>query len=276
MNISSAYSRLRWFACVGGAFSVLAACAPGMSSGIETPEKPEVQAMLREADALRARGLKTEATSRYREAMEASQSGVRAHVELAAILAEEGRYAEASKILDRAIARQPKSLAVLHQQGRLALMQGQSETALAAAEKGLKLSASDTRLLNVKGVALDQSGKHSDAQPHYRQVMKEAAVEDERLAATNNLALSLVAGGEPEEAIQLLEPMVKNAKDPRALRQTLGLAYGIAGQDDKAYELGLLDMDLASVTANLLLYKRLREGELPMTLLFRPAEGTKP
>src|SRR5690606_13099391 len=122
----------------------LAACQHTQGGGgLTQPEKPEVQAMLREAAAMQASGDESGAKASYQAALQASQSGVHAHLALAGILMKEANYAAAEEILAQAAKRQPQSLEVLQQQGRIALMQGQAETALQVAEKGIKLSPQD-------------------------------------------------------------------------------------------------------------------------------------
>ena len=98
-------------------------------------------------------------------------------------------------------------------------------------------------------------GDHRGAQARYLEAMKFAP---EVLSLRNNLAISLALSGDYDAAIGHLAEI---AGDPGATarnRQNLALVYGLAGDVEKAAEIGRLDLDESEVRNNLAYYARLR------------------
>lgn len=259
------------------AMSSLSACdyfkkTPAPETVAIIADPAEVQPLLHQADALRAQGKTAEAKQVYAEAAALSTSAIRAHLALAEISEAERNYQESQKWLDEAATRQPSNLALRHQMARLALLQGNSARALELSTQALKAAPEDHRLRNVQAVAHDQLGQHAEAQTLYAQMLTEIMPDTQREATSNNYALSLIATGNSREAIELLRPLVQQSSNPAPLRQTLALAYGAAGDEDRAYETGLMDLDVASVAANMEFYRKLKAGEINPSVLFQPAQ----
>lgn len=258
------------FAVLCVAFLTVAACQP-------KPGAPVAQAatggnerqLLMQADAERALGNDKLAAEHYLRAAEQSKGAVRAHLELAAIYRTQGEQDKALDILQRAHALNPSYGEVLKEYARQALLMGKDALALEKATDGLKQNPQDVRLLNIRGIANDRAGKHKEAQEDYRAALGFSTSPMDREYTTNNLALSLVADGRYAEAVTLLEAALPKAQNKAVLRQLLALAYGAAGNADKAYELGLKDLTLPQIQENLRFYEQLREGKTDKGVLFR-------
>lgn len=252
----------------------LAGCA---SAGADkapmlAPLTTQERALLAKGDAARALARHDEAMEYYRQAAAASAGATRAHLELAALQRREGRLKEAETILAEAYALNPRSYSVLRDYAELALYNGDDALAARLAQEGLARLPGDVRLLNVRGVVLDRAGRHKEAQRHYARAMTHSHTEKEREAAANNRILSLIASGDYERAIRAAQTSLPRARDKPAMRRLLALAYGVRGEVDKAYDIGLQDLDIAQASENLRFYRQLRRGETPMRSLFMPAE----
>lgn len=248
----------------------IAACQPKPGGpAANAPSRENEKHLLAQADAERALGNYDRAEEHYRQAAEQSRGGVRAHLELAAIYRMQGKQDRALEILRRANGLNPDHAEVVKEYARQALLVGQNALARELASDGLKQNGEDVRLLNIRGVAYDREGEHRKAQADYRKALEHSAALIDREYTLNNLALSLVADGRYTEAVKLLEAALPKAQNKPALRQLLALSYGVAGNTDKAYELGLKDLNLPQMQENLRFYQQLREGKIDKGVLFK-------
>lgn len=260
-------------------FLSLAACQ--MPFGKETEQTPvvpaavvsdEERALLTQADTARALGRTDEATALYERAA-AMQGGVRAHLELAGLYRAGNRPQEALNILEQAYALSPGNAEVMKEYAQQLLRMNQDDKARDIALLGLTRSPEDVRLMNALGVSFDRAGEHTLAQERYLDAMEVLSGTVDREYTVNNLGLSYVASGDYDKAIALVEPEVTAAANQPALRQLLALAYGAKGDADKAYELGLIDLNVQQVGENLEFYRALRAGDVDATQLFKPVQS---
>lgn len=231
----------------------------------------EEKALLTKGDVARSLGRGGEAQEYYEQAAALSQGAVRAHLELAGMYETAGRQNDALDILQRAYALNPQSVEVLKGLAQQQLRKGNDASAVALATEGLALSPEDVRLLNVRGIAHDRAGDHAAAQQVYEQALAVLTGNVDREYTVNNLALSYIASGHYDKAIALAEPELPKAQNKTVLRQLLALAYGAKGDADRAYELGLMDLNVAQVRDNLAFYRQLGAGEVDSAVLFQPA-----
>lgn len=252
-------------ACLG-----IAACQPKSATSVAAVSSSEKEMqLLAQADAARALGNYELAAEHYRQAAEQSNGTVRAHLELTSIYRMQGKQNKALGILQYAYALNPSHAEVVKEYAKQALLMEENTLAQELASNGLKQNPNDARLLNIRGVAYDRAGEHRNAQNDYRKALEHSAALIDREYTVNNLALSLVADRQYAEAVTLLEMALPKAQNKPALRQLLALAYGVAGNADKAYELGLKDASLPQMQENLHFYRRLREGKIDKSILFK-------
>lgn len=232
----------------------------------------EEQALWAKGDAARALGRHDEAKTYYAESVSLSKGAVRGHLELAALHRRYGEDAAAQSVLEAAYALNPDNVAVIREYAQILLLRGNTARAAELADKGLVHNPRDVRLLNVQGVALDRMGEHKAAQQRYIRAMEQAVTPAERDTTANNQILSLIASGDYDTAISAAQAYMAKTRDKAAMRQLLALAYGVKGETDKAYDLGLQDLNVEQVSENLRFYTQLREGGIPSSGLFVPAE----
>lgn len=136
----------------------------------------------------------------------------------------------------------------------------------------LMLMPEDAAWRNISALLADRAGEHEKAQAIYLAALENKAIgAGEAEYTRNNLALSYLVSGNPRSAIILLKPHVKDAERQKETRQLLALAYGAAGEEDKAYELGLADLSVEEAAENLKFYQQFRADGFKRDVLLRPA-----
>lgn len=114
--------------------------------------------------------------------------------------------------------------------GRARLALGQVDDAFNDFDCALKLDDKNTVAMNGKAVILDARGEHEAAQTLWRKAQE---IDPSNFTMINNLALSYLAQGKKEDAIQLLSQL-DVPKDMPTLTLNLALAYLLNNQPDKA------------------------------------------
>lgn len=111
--------------------------------------------------------------------------------------------------------------------GRARMNMGLQDAALADFDCTLAVDANNVPALNAKGVLLDARGDHDGARKLFSQALE---LDPSDFRALNNLALSHLASGDPEQAIRLL-----SQTDARTMPTlALNLAFARALQGDEA------------------------------------------
>lgn len=106
-------------------------------------------------------------------------------------------------------------------QGKTLLATGKTGDARDIYASAAHRDADNPRAWNGLGVADDLLGKRSEAENAYKRAIDLAPRDP---TATNNLAHLYIANGDPDAAVQLLEPFAGDPKAPVALRQNLDAA----------------------------------------------------
>jgi tetratricopeptide (TPR) repeat protein len=145
---------------------------------------------------------------------------------------------------------------LLRKNGKLLIESGRSQEAIAAYDKLIALEPQNALAYNGKAIAFDHSGNHLAAQDLYKQAL---SIDPGSLTIKNNLAMSLILNNQPQQAIALLDPLVKtgggSTPSAKIMRHNLAMAYGISGQYGKATKLNLMDMSTKQAKENISFYK---------------------
>lgn len=143
-----------------------------------------------------------------------------------------------------------KNSASLTEEGYAALASNHPREAVSIFDQALSINTKNTRAYQGKGIALDQQGKHEDAESAYKAGL---AIDPGAIGIINNLGLSYILRGQYDNAIQLLTP--HSVKEPVHAKviENLAIAYCLKGDEAQAKKL----------------YKnRLKEKELKDNLAF--------
>ena len=250
-------SRLR--SSAGAALAVLAALfLAACSAGASDQGPPRVQVTSESlskaaVDTMKAGDLASAALL-YQRAEELDPKSIEPPLQLGNIWAQLGSPRQAIGAYQRALAIEPRNAEAMRGLGNAQLQIGDAPAAISTLQAAGSIKP-DWRVQNSLDVAYDLSGDFAQAQAAYRQGLQMAPG---NLQLTGNLGLSLALSGNFDESLPMLE---KAASDPQAtprIRQNLALAYGLAGNDQKAAEIAKIDLDPAQVQANLGYYEYLR------------------
>ncbi|ACT06894.1 Tetratricopeptide TPR_2 repeat protein [Dickeya chrysanthemi Ech1591] len=159
----------------------------------------------------------------------------------------------------------PQATAICVGMGRAQLALGRTAAAQQDFDCALRRDAGNATALNGMGVLLDTQGRHDEARRRFEQAL---SIEPGNIAVMNNLALSWLASGQSENAINQLRRADLN--NP-SVRLNLALAWLYQGNEDNARNV-LSQMADASRVDALITHlgarvARLKSGNASETLL---------
>jgi Flp pilus assembly protein TadD len=213
-------------------------------------------AALRLARATRQAGDLATAIPLYRNLTSGRSAAPDVLVEYADALVEGGYPDDAIDVYSRIGTGSWYRLEALLGMARADLKLGDPAAALDYLAKALVLGPRDARVLVDKGVALDTLSRHTEAQACYRAVLSETP---RHVSARNNLALSLALTGQYQEALALIEPLVRSSNATARTRENMALIYGLMGDTDRASVISRVDLDEGSTQANMVFLAAVRE-----------------
>lgn len=184
------------------------------TEGVLSRDPANVEALLRQAEALTALGRDDAAAEAYRRVLAREASPSRAQARVARIGA-----------------------------GRADLAAGRAKEAEAVYAALVGSNPDDPTGHSGLAIAYDQQERHQEAQAEYR---KSLALAD-TAATRSNLGLSLIMSGNATDALTLLRPLAGDASATPRIRHNLAFALEIAGQRDEAKRVLAADMPRADV-----------------------------
>ncbi|HZS84798.1 MAG TPA: tetratricopeptide repeat protein [Stellaceae bacterium] len=217
-------------------------------------DKPNEKAVLRIADATRAGGDPGTAINLYRRAHQLEPKDPVPLARLGATLADQQAYTEASEAYRQALALAPDDADIERGFASVLLAVDQPELALTHLNAALA-HKKDPKIYSLIGVANDLLGRYGVAQRAYAQGLELAP---DNLALRNNLGLSQALAGNFAEATTTLSAAAASPDATARMRQNLALAYGLAGDTEKAAAIARRDLDEQSVKNNIAYYAMLR------------------
>lgn len=212
------------------------------------------EAMKRGNDA-REDGDMKEAATNFMRAGEYQPDKVEPLIALADVLWQEKKASESAKVLEHAHRMDGQNPTILRNLGRAYVAMNEPEKAEHAYLSALELEPNNPRTFNGLAIAYDMKGDHDTAQKHYRDGL---AVDPNNTDLKNNLAYSLITSKKFDEAIAILEPLVKHPNATQRQRSNLALAYGLSGRDEEAKLTLAEDHAPAQVQRNLDTYRQMR------------------
>ncbi len=213
---------------------------------------------LKEAETARARGDLPQAIHDYRDIIKENPKCEKAYFGLGMSLLDSNNIDEAKRTFEQELALFCNSVCAWIGMGSVYLVIDQPENAIHAFERALCSDPRNARAHNGLGIALDMMGDHAAAQANYR-----AAIElsGGNASYESNLGLSLALGGNPREAIRILERLACSPCATPRVRQNLSLAYGMAGDMKRAKEVGKVDLPSDLVKDNITYFESIQETQ---------------
>ena len=218
-------------------------------------DRLQVEPLLRVAHTTRAQGDLATAAGLYRRAHELAPKLTEPLLFLGYTLNQAGATAQAAEAFRRVLEIDERNPEALRGLGLALLHNEQPDLALERFRAALEVEE-DVRLYNAMGVAFDMLGDHHLAHTHYYLGLD---VDPQNLSVRSNLGLSLALAGYYVDAVAVLDQVARSPLATAEHRNTLALAYGLAGDTDMAARTSRIDLDEASVAENLRYFEAVRQ-----------------
>jgi Flp pilus assembly protein TadD len=216
---------------------------------------PDAASTLRIARAARAAGDYASAVNLYRTLAAAGAGGPAVTAELGDTLLEAGSIDDAIETYKSLPRNSPAALRAMLGLEHAYLMLGDLAQASSYADKARAIAPDDPRALVDRGIVLDLTGRHAEAQKSYRAVL--AKLPGHR-AARVDLALSLALTGQYDEAEKIIDPIARSSNSTVRERQNLALIYGLMGNRAEAQKWSRMDLSEAAAAGNLRFFDFIR------------------
>ena len=185
-------------------------------------------------------------------------------IELADVLWQQKKAAESAKVLEHALTMDSQNDTVLRNLGRAYVALNQPAKAQQSYLAALAIDPNSARTLNGLAISYDMGGDYETAEGHYRAGL---ALEPNNVDIKNNLAYSLITAQKYNDAIVMLEPLVKHPAATSRQRSNLALAYGLTGHYDEARLALAIDLAPAQIEQNIATYRQMRGEPAQATAL---------
>lgn len=180
--------------------------------------------------------------------MEIDGRDAEAAVGLSQALRQLDRADEAADVSGRALVVSPDNYDLLMESARAWISKGQGFYAIEPAKKAQAIAPRDWRPVALLAVAMEQTGRESEALAYHQQALTLAPNEP---GAISNLALYYAARGELPKAEQMLRVAASSAGSDARVRQNLALVIGLQGRLAEAEQLARQDLPPEQVSNNL-------------------------
>ena len=221
------------------------------------------------ADAALAAGDTAGAIRMYRDLAREYPFSLEPRIKLGSALLEANAPQEAARVYEGANKLNP-SYEGMTGAGRVYLALRQPGEALEAFDRAVQMRKDDAAAMNGQGVALDQLGRHLEAQKIYLAILDK---DPSDIKVRSNYALSLAFSGKYDDAADILNSLAQVPGADAKIRENLALVYGLAGNPGQAAHFGRMDLDEDSVNSNLKYYGAVRGLNAPKD---KSAELTRP
>lgn len=210
---------------------------------------------LRLADSASAQGDHETAATLYRKEFTDNPDSIDALVGLGRSYRNLGQTRRGEQALREALSRREDDAEILLELGRTQLADGRAVEALGTLKRARAEAPRDLRIITARGIALDQLGRHDEAQTAYRKGLK---IDPTDFALLSNLGLSRGLSGAPGAGIEILRELVRDSEATPRTRGNLALLYGLAGREREARATLAVDLEEARIDENIAYYRELR------------------
>lgn len=161
----------------------------------------------------------------------------------AQLAVQKGQLAEGLRLAEKAVELSPRDVGYRMLLGDLYIKNGRFASAESAFGDVLTLDPGNVRAGLNRALALIASGKQSEAVSQLDSLASVAPAAD--------LGLAYALAGQPQRAIEMLDPAARETGAPARVRQNLALAYALAGDWQKAQTIAAQDVSPADLAARM-------------------------
>ena len=215
------------------------AAVSSASSEQKSPEAMSFDSLMRVAARTWAKNDAASALGLYASAAKTQPKNPEPMLRIAEILRKTGRAEDAVSVYERVLAFDSSNLEAYHGKGYSLLQLEKPYLATQSFAAALTVNGSDAIALGGMAVSYDKAGEHEKAQAYYKQAIKN---DPDNLNYKSNFALSLAMVGKTDQAIAILKVVTEDPRATAQHRQTLALAYGLAGQSGEAMKYSRMDL----------------------------------
>ena len=201
------------------------ACTQPRGEGA-APASVSGEAGLRVAQAAEESGDMGLAEQMYSQASAAAPSDAAAQLRYADVLMRRGRINEARELLSSHMKTVSDPLQLHDGLGSIYVLTGDPARAITEFDAVLRTRPNDIRALVNKAIGLDLLGRHGDAEALYRQAL---ALSPDDQVVINDLAMSMLLAGRPQEAEQVAAPLRDRTDVMPRIRTGLGVVLAANG-----------------------------------------------
>ena len=202
---------------------------------------------IRLARALRSDGDPLAAVQIYRKVLARKGAADDLYLEMAFTMLDAGLVDDAIGVFAAIPPNAPDAAAAQFGLARAQMAMNQPGKAVEYVDRAAAMAPGNLAILVGRGVALDEVGRHVEAQASYRAAL---VIAPRSIAARSDLALSLALVGQYAQALEILIPIARSAGATARDRQNLAFIYGMQGDSKAALALGRADLDEHAVQAN--------------------------
>lgn len=139
--------------------------------------------------------------------------------------------------------------------GKSLVASGDKIKAIKKLEQVAILTPENWQVYSALGIAYDLDNDRQGARRSYQKALEMSPDNPDVL---NNMAISEALFGNVDEAIQILNKIVRKYRGATQVRQNLAFFYGITGNMEKAKTLAKMDLDEEGVRKNIALYSKFK------------------
>jgi len=191
-----------------------------------------------------------------RKRWERNKADLKTGLRLAGALRHLKQYAAEVAVLKELVAHHPQNLALRYRYGVELLRANRPVQAEQEFRRLLAAGKRDWQTFNALGSALSEQGRYAEARRQYLLALKASPG---NAKVMNNLAMSHILQGNPQEAEKLLKKALPQAHGKLAMRirQNLALALGLQGRFEEARYMASHDLPPDQVEANMAYLKQM-------------------
>lgn len=193
----------------------------------------------------------------YEQALQIDPTIYEAHIGLSNCLRQTGRADSALEVVNH-VPTDERGVEWYKELGGIYTTARKPKQCINAYQKVLSFDPDNIAAINGIGVCNDLQGQHYEAQRWYRRAISKAPTD---IRLKSNLGLSLALSSRTNEALEILTNVVDSQDASPRDRQNLAIAYGLAGDMEKAAQYFSQDLEKSDVQTNLAFVHKLASSQ---------------